>query len=65
MEKLISADCLMKKFEIKRPQFGFNGAVEVGIGLMNIIPFHSSMTSRQLIIHLFSTSTNAWFLRME
>ena len=38
MEKLVSADCLMKKFEVKRPQLGFNGALEVGI--INIIPFH-------------------------
>ena len=38
MEKLISTDCLMKKFKIKRPHLGFNGALEVGI--MNIIPFH-------------------------
>ena len=38
MEKLVSADCLMKQFKVKRPQLGFNGALEVGI--MNIIPFH-------------------------
>ena len=28
----------MKKFEVKRPQLGFNGALEIGI--MNTIPFH-------------------------
>ena len=38
MEKLVSADCLMKRFKVKRPQLGFNGALEVG--MMNIILFH-------------------------